>query len=376
MGSQNGEIRAWVEKQLNDLVPTGETQRLNALMAAFQMACLEVSSNGLAGQVDEETMTGALLGAITATVPWCAQAFGDDASPGCSWVRYRKNGRQADTEAATGADFALVIRFPNGSARLAVFQAKRPRNDGSTLSIHHLAPALVDRNKEPQFLRLKHYGTKVMNEVMRVDKTIATKRPASLSDLLWVHYIAYKSTSMPCYSVNQFIATDEAYRRTFRRRPPPVNLSELNQRELLWLLTDGANDERSASAPGWLTLSNLTAAKAFIKIIIDFADVYEARVQPGPGYKPLLRGNEIKALKLSRAQRADRMMEVKEQLRKGRQEKVITPSASETPQKARTSTAPPKQTSKPALQSKPTTEPAPPTTSSASIKSTSGRRPS
>lgn len=78
--------------------------------------------------LDEESITGALLGGFTLAFPYCVAQYGSNmpAEKLC-WGHFGKsknaNGRRAEAE--VGADFALVIYIAPNIARLALFQAKK-----------------------------------------------------------------------------------------------------------------------------------------------------------------------------------------------------------------------------------------------------------
>ncbi|WP_233840950.1 hypothetical protein [Dyella sp. 2HG41-7] len=86
----------------------------------------------LISQMDEETVTAAFLGGVTASFPLCSLIFGSGQSSEvqCMWGHFHKStGRSSssdpDTEAYRGADFALVIGIDELHVRLAIFQAKK-----------------------------------------------------------------------------------------------------------------------------------------------------------------------------------------------------------------------------------------------------------
>ncbi|MCT8358768.1 hypothetical protein NLA05_21305, partial [Xanthomonas citri pv. anacardii] len=76
----------------------------NALMATFQLSVHDLLASGNFLGMDEETTTGGLLGAVSATAPWCFEAYGH--GPFFHWVRHKKSGKNRLAEPSTGADFA------------------------------------------------------------------------------------------------------------------------------------------------------------------------------------------------------------------------------------------------------------------------------
>ena len=337
-------LRLWVEEELKALQADSGWPPANALSTAFQMALLEILAAGLPSQVDEESMTGALMGAIAATVPWCAAAYADQSSPGCAWIRYRKSGA-TDSEPVTGADFALIIRLPGGTARGAVFQAKRIKSK-NTMDIHHLSPELPKtpsrpkRKAEAQFLRIRDYAKDVL--------TACRRRTPKFSDLSWVHYLAYRSDRISCYSLDGLDDIDAHYSKKPTRSPGPIALSQRDSEELLWMLTMGASVAPGIDCQGWLTLKNEAETKAFAQIMIHLVDVFEGFAHPDVGYEPTIERGFAKKHSIGIAQRKNRLVGIKEalvltrpQLRKQIQhaEKDLRNSSTERRQKADTRTA-------------------------------------
>ena len=80
--------------------------------------------------LDEETLTGSILGALSASLGFCVEPRDTDpieASKKFFWARYNKGTARKNehSEARNGADFALVLINEHGIRRLAIFQAKK-----------------------------------------------------------------------------------------------------------------------------------------------------------------------------------------------------------------------------------------------------------
>jgi len=76
--------------------------------------------NKVAPRFDEETLTGAMIGAY----PLCAASYPETQEDALQWRSYGKNNRGSFGESGAGADFAMMILIPNRKPRLAIFQAK------------------------------------------------------------------------------------------------------------------------------------------------------------------------------------------------------------------------------------------------------------
>jgi len=103
--------------------------------ATFRHVINQLSGTGLVASLDEETVTGALLGGFATAFPVCLGAFTESAEEAeriaaqnqCAWGQYSKmrTGNPVHNESDVGADFALVVFASPDRARIALFQAKR-----------------------------------------------------------------------------------------------------------------------------------------------------------------------------------------------------------------------------------------------------------
>lgn len=296
----------------------------NALMATFQVAVSEFITGGYFLGNDEETTTGALLGAIAACAPLCFEAYGQD--PDFNWVRYPKSGHGSTTEPSTGADFALILRVSETKIRLAVFQAKRTDKRG-TYSVHQISPERSDSAKppEPQFIRLKDYARDLLTGIRNKKK--------EANQLAWVHYLSYEPKSIYTVPLSKLTdisehydkfsaAAEDHYYQNFWKlypaTPPacdgeakeqPESLKEFNPKRgtssekmrfarALWkdlkpqdiesntsgrihflsLLMIGASTE-IGEATGWLELDGTEAAKDLVGRVSKHLDIYVGRVK-------------------------------------------------------------------------------------------------
>ncbi|WP_155761156.1 hypothetical protein [Stenotrophomonas maltophilia] len=322
----------------------------NALMATFQVALKGFITSAYFEGNDEETTTGALLGAIAATAPWAFKAF--DQSPDFNWVRYPKSGSSQTAEPSSGADFALILRVTPDLCRVALFQAKRANRDGS-FSVHQISPARKMENKipEPQFIRLEDYAHRLLDAVGDL--------PATASTLHWVHYISYEREAIIAtplselqhisqhYRISRKSATEsytELLRERFKNTTTTIykdgttkqedeNNKEPEQREQdkeedeediigkgptshdksilarrAWksmkpgnvepkkgathftsLLTMGCS-QTIPTAPGWVDVSTRKKARNLVKILSRDLDFYVARISDDPSLDPTFGG--------------------------------------------------------------------------------------
>lgn len=266
----------------------GQTPPL--LAAIFQSACLDVTLGGIVRGVDEEAMTGAFLGAMIAQAPWWGQLL-SASPPGCTWYRYRKSGGAADSETKTGGDLALLIRMDDGTARLAIIQAKRPGGEtGRVLQVHRVAPAIDDRPREPQFVRLRAYGQSIAG----------VHGKENIAELSFVHYVLYFGEGPLAVSFDQLSEINKAYNEaeTTVRYPDDVPststrvpLTSVVHEPLVALLTRGC--EPGAQIKGWLTMSESDAGGVIEKL---GARVNVVEMSSARGVAPLVPEFRLKRL--------------------------------------------------------------------------------
>jgi hypothetical protein len=301
--SQNAVSR---EKALEALKPLNGEDHPSLLAAVFQSACLDITLSGVVRGVDEEAMTGALLGAMVAQVPWWAQLLSED-PPGCTWYRYRKSGGGADSETKTGGDVAFLIRMGDGRARLAIIQAKRPGGETArVLQVHRISPAIDGHDEEPQFVRLRRYGQSLVGVEDEVD----------LSKLHFVHYALYLGSGALTVSLDQLSAINAAYLNAVNSRGGPRVLAASETRvfvdstqnvPLAVLLTLGCQPDEPAR--GWLCMADSDAGGVVEKL---GAKVQVIEVSPSLNGLPLVNesgceviGVVLEPMKLSSNARAE-----------------------------------------------------------------------
>ncbi|HEY4293756.1 hypothetical protein [Luteibacter sp.] len=240
----------------DDLAYFNPTGAHSIVQRVFQRSCLDLMAGPMVAHVDEETMTGALLGAFAANAAWSNRLV-TEATDGFSWIRYRKTPGAFDSETRTGADFALLVRHGLDDNRMAVFQAKRPDSiTPKVLNVGRLSPAVDDFGPEPQFERLRRYGQEILQLI---------GRPGNADDMsrfYWMHYLSYTRAGLPTYSLDQLDDIRLIYKARADgddEKAPSMLLAQLDAIELGFLLTAGAHQERSRSEQGWLLLNDSEA---------------------------------------------------------------------------------------------------------------------
>lgn len=259
------------------------------LTIAVYLGCWRMTGAGLVNGIDEEAMTGALLGAIAASLPWCAVAYGGPQGQQCAWRRFKKGGHAEDSESFTGGDFALLVRLPEKKVRLAIFQAKKAKNRKAPyIDVHHLS-SQGGKRYEPQFMRLLKNGWKTSGAKRKKDKVVA--------GLHWVHYIAYSADGILTLPVSCLEDVHEYYRAASDSSigSAPVALGSRPTRPLHSVISDGCN-ERIRSPSGWLETTE-DDAKILLKrsiLLQDIIEIDESPTTPKPDLIP--EGNLVSVL--------------------------------------------------------------------------------
>lgn len=157
--------------------------------------------NKTSSRPGEEVLTASLLGLIVATFPWCVEVFGPDNVPGatCEWSQFKKHGSGPDSESRKGADFALIVKVPDGKVRVAIFQAK---HDGSEsipdghIKLHHkLRGERLGGAIQTQMGKLHDLGCDML-------RRSGNPSPGA-QDLGWVHYFAQITDGLKCVQLSQ-----------------------------------------------------------------------------------------------------------------------------------------------------------------------------
>lgn len=259
----------------------------NFLSASLQLAVLQLVTAGLSRNADEETYTGALLGAFCSTSFFCASGFPRKAGPDMCWQRHNKNSKDRDGEKHTGADFTLIVRTKENFARAAVFQAKNAKSEIGSFEVDHVSPATDKRPAEQQIVRLVDHCISIMAEITKVraeEQSQSAPLVPSLEGLEWAHYLVYHDYSNACCQVSNLRNSYDTARA--KSVPGRVRLKEANAIPLVDLLAAGCSEDTDA-VQGWISLESLKEIRAFTKHARQFFDVYESRTDPDADWKPV-----------------------------------------------------------------------------------------
>jgi hypothetical protein len=261
--------------------------RPTPLSAAFQIGLIQLISSYKGNLPDEEEVTANLYSHLSFACTWLSEEFTKIPSPGFDWASYKKCGKTMRTEGGSGADFSILVRFSDGSARAAVFQAKNS-DDGQSLNVHRISPLRIKEDKvilpEPQILRLTDYGISQAAQGSTID------------DLGWIHLCGYGPRSFFCVPLNSVGDTVIAYRRSqvsveprlktyYKTLGKKTAISGIMKNEaarewkahndvtvsrnaftieLVHLLSIGASTPLDQPCPGWLLLEDAAAADRFV----------------------------------------------------------------------------------------------------------------
>jgi hypothetical protein len=120
------DLQSWALATLGVTDPV-EMAAMTPAQAAFRFAADAADEVNATRYLDEEALTGMLLGALLSQLPWTTLAFGYASGGGdaCYWSHYSKYSRNDLSESRLGADFALVLQGPDTNVKVDVFQAKR-----------------------------------------------------------------------------------------------------------------------------------------------------------------------------------------------------------------------------------------------------------
>lgn len=165
----------------------------SAIEVNFHIAAMSIEAlNRASPRFDEEALTAAMVGAFVAAQPLSAAAFPKVGDEALMWASYGKNDRGSFGERNSGADFALVVMLPDGSSRLAIFQAKSDHSKSSKKNI--LPVGSIKDDVETCMLSSGEPVRIRRNQIKKLAETainIASKNASrtGLEDICWVHYL-------------------------------------------------------------------------------------------------------------------------------------------------------------------------------------------
>ncbi|MCC3255048.1 hypothetical protein [Xanthomonas campestris] len=183
------EFKDWVIASLGLGKGIKTALEMNLRLAAKTVQALNQASSRL----DEETLTGAMIGALVSAHPMSAASFPADPASAIEWSGYSKHGSDAHSERHSGADFAMVLSLPDGRLRLAIFQAKSDWSQSATknmLVVGQLKDVPAVKDDSGAVIETAHRRNQI-KALVEAAKNIQSKngKTISVSDLRWVYYL-------------------------------------------------------------------------------------------------------------------------------------------------------------------------------------------
>lgn len=273
----NLSIHDWM---LKELAVFDREPPQNYLSGALQLALLHLLQSGVSNAVDEESFTGALLGAFCQSCRVCAAGMPPRNKSTLTWRRHNKNSSDGSGESATGADFALIIRHEEGFARAALFQAKNGQSKKGSFKAGHISPPVEEHPEEPQYVRLKRHCLSILSTFKN-----PTTAALEASKIGWAHYLIYEPFAAYCSPLSSLTVIEE--RLEAGKSLGTVSYKDYPYLNFVDALRDGCN-ETQEQQPGWINLSSNEEIATFVKSAKDLYDLYEAHVNPDMNWKPLI----------------------------------------------------------------------------------------
>ncbi|WP_146146980.1 hypothetical protein [Stenotrophomonas maltophilia] len=275
-------IHNWI---LSELAIFERDPPTNYLSAALQIAVFHLLRSGISKNIDEESFTAALLGSFCESCQVCVAGMPPASNSSLTWRRHNKSGKGTQGEAATGADFALIIRLSNNFARAAVFQAKNGQSEKGSFKASHRSPEIEDYPEEEQFVRLRRYCRRILSA-----KNDAEEASLDLDSLGWSHYLVYENFAAYCSPLSSLSILEQRISKD--GSPGTVRYKDYPYFNFVDILVSGCNQE-IAVQPGWLSLESSREISAFVEAAKDLFDIYEASVDPAMDWVPLIEDREI-----------------------------------------------------------------------------------
>ena len=228
--------------------------------------CTQLSSHGL---LNEESLTGSLLGSLASALPLIVEANGgsqEQPDAEIYWIPYNSGSPNNPwSEARTGADFAILFLDQKGKGRFAVFQAKHSAvsytNGKWFINVRHITKSNMPTGKT-QMMALVDSAESLLNAD---SSTTTASSEDRLSRLTWIHYLAYGSGTPSCTPLS---AMSEAF---MKEVPPEGNDNQVeffpNEKPSLFDVFDEVDNPKSSY---WHTLmkdSDFDQIKFWIEIL-------------------------------------------------------------------------------------------------------------
>lgn len=261
------EFKDWVIASLSLGEGVETALEMNLRLAAKTVQALNQASSRL----DEETLTGAMIGALVSAHPMSAASFPADPASAISWSGYSKHGSDAHSERNSGADFAMVLSLPDGRLRLAIFQAKSDWGQSATKNMLVVGqikdvPAVVDDSGA--VIESAHRRNQI-EALVEAASNIQSKngKVVSVSGLRWVYYLCQFQDGIKAVALSEIKESVLSSIRTVK--PVKVRLAPTMGRSLDALLECGCRQETKC----WLELS--TPVEGMLPPPIDLSALVE-----------------------------------------------------------------------------------------------------
>lgn len=190
----------------------------SALEMNLQLCAKSISAlNAVTPRFDEETLTGAMIGAFVGSYPLCAASFPAASDDALQWRSYGKSDRGQFGESRAGADFALVLLIPNRAPRLAIFQAKSDapeRKVANRIYVGQIkkvktyprdAHGKIDKTSNDFTIERRNQLKALTNTALQIQRC-AESNPG-LSDLRWVHYLGQFESGVVAVPISEIAST-------------------------------------------------------------------------------------------------------------------------------------------------------------------------
>ena len=245
------DFRDWVVASLDLPGNIDSAIEMNLQLAAKTIKAL----NGATTRLDEETLTGAMIGALVSAHPMSAASYPADPETAIRWSSYTKHGGKTDSERNSGADFALVLALPDGRLRLAIFQAKSDWSASSTkntLVVGQIKQSPEVKDEAGRIIRRSQRRNQV-EALVKAGNAIQFKEDGRLSvqNLTWVHYLCQFKDGVRAVALSDI--EDDVRSSITLRKEVRVRLNTEDGTGLDKLLEEGC----VAGGIGWLEISSL-----------------------------------------------------------------------------------------------------------------------
>lgn len=238
-----------------NLAPDFQSTKLTPTQAMFVLAVDGMSKSPLAG-LDEESLTAIFAGRMSAQYGWAVTCLSTNIARPALWGQYSKNGQGPSAESKRGADFALVIPVTDDIVRIAIFQAKKARND-----LGDLSQSGSKTSPAPQLQKLIDTASEIKEKV-----GINSGDP-----LGWVHYVFWQEIGRPPKSIS-LSALEKNLLADLTVDISNANFGSFAELLLVGTTASLQEDGRNFVTHGWLQLRKDDAIEC-LPLLLEITDV-------------------------------------------------------------------------------------------------------